>query len=395
MTMSAVLAPPVADVGAELRARAAALAPQFRERAAEGESLRTMPKDLVAMVKDAGLFRLATPAVLGGWEAPPLVTFEVIEELGRADGSGAWTTFIGNTGTLLAWLEVDAARALLGGDPDRPMAGTFAPLGRAVPKPGGFGISGQWPCASGAAHSEVVLGGVLVMDGEAPRMLGNRPDWRFAWFPRDAVEVIDTWHAPGLRGTGSHDIAVHDVFVPTEHLCAPMFEPARIDGPLYRLSMYNLLAPLITGFVAGVGRAAVDRFVEIAQTKRRGIGPTVRDDEHCQVVLAQADLQLRAARSFFVEAISAAWETVTAGGTCTPRQRAAVIGAEQLVMGAALNAVDSLLPFAGASSVRDDEPLQRCARDLHAARQHVLFSADSMKRVGRIAFGLEPNDFML
>ncbi|MBV8958997.1 MAG: hydroxylase [Actinobacteria bacterium] len=393
--MSITAAPLTTELADDPRARAAAIAPALRERAAEGEALRTMPDDLVATIKRAGLFRLALPAVLGGWEAPPLVTFETIEALARADGSAAWTTFIGNTGTFLAWLDTDVARNLLEGDPDRPVAGTFAPLGRAVPSGGGFVVSGRWPCASGALHSELVMGGVLVMDGDAPRLVDDRPDWRFAWFPRHAVEVIDTWHAPGLRGTGSHDIAVHDTFVPAHHTCAPMFEPARVDRPLFRLSMYNLLAPLVTGFAAGVGRSAVDRFVEIAQTKRRGNGPTVRDDEYCQVVVAQADLQLRAARALFTEAMSDAWDTVTAGRICTPRQRASVIGAEQLVLRTSLNAVDTLLPFAGASSVRDDEPLQRCARDLHAARQHIVFSADAMKRVGRVTFGLEPNDFML
>ncbi|HVT75414.1 MAG TPA: acyl-CoA dehydrogenase family protein [Acidimicrobiales bacterium] len=379
----------------DLVARAAALAPELRERAAEGEALRTMPADLVATLKRAGLFRLALAETLGGWEAAPLTIFETIEELGRADGSAAWTAFIANTGLLLAWLEPDAARGLLEGDPDRPVAGTFAPLGRAVPTGDGFVVSGRWPCASGALHSELVMGGVLVMDGDAPRFVGDRPDWRFAWFRRDDVAVIDTWHAPGLRGTGSHDIAVDAVYVPAEHTCSPMFEPARIDRPLFRLSMYNLLAPLVTGFAAGVGRAAVDRFVEIAQTKRRGIGPTVCDDEYAQIVVAQADLQLRAARSLFVDAIGDAWDTVTRGDACAPRQRAAVIGAQQLILKAGLNAVDTLLPFAGASSVRDDEPLQRAARDLHAARQHIVFSADAMKRVGRVAFGLEPNDYML
>jgi len=393
--MTITLEPQATALDDDPRARAAVIAPQLRERAGEGESRRTMAPDLVATLKAAGLFRLALPEALGGWEAPPIVTFETIEELARADGSGAWTTFIGNTGTLLAWLDTEVARDLLEGDPDRPVAGTFAPMGRAVPVDGGFVVTGRWPFASGALHAELLLGGVLVMNGDVPRFVDDRPDWRFAWFPKQDVEVIDTWHAPGLRGTGSHDISVHEVFVPAERTCSPMFEPARVDRPLYRLSMYNLLAPLITGFAAGVGRGAIDRFIEIAQTKRRGAGPTVRDDEHCQVLVAQADLQLRAARALFVEAMTAAWDAVRTRGRYTPRERAAVIGAEQLVLRAAVDAVDALLPFAGASSVRDDEPLQRCARDLHAARQHIVFSTDAMKRVGRVTFGLEPNDFML
>jgi alkylation response protein AidB-like acyl-CoA dehydrogenase len=384
-----------ASVDADPRVEAAAIAPLLRERAAEAEALRTMPADIAQKLKDAGLFRLTLPALLGGREAHPVVTFETIEELARADGSGGWTTFIGNTGALLAWLDPGDARQLLDGDPDRAVAGTFAPLGRAVPTGDGFVVSGRWPCASGVLHSELVLGGVLVMDGGVPRMLGDRPDWRFAWFPRDAIEVIDTWHASGLRGTGSHDIAVDELFVPERHTCAPMFEPARVDAPLYRMSMYSVLAPLVTGFAAGAGRGAIDRFVEIAQTKRRGPGLPIREDEQCQVLVAQADLQLRAARALFVEALSAAWETAAAGRPADLRQRAAVVGAEQFVLRASVDAVNTLLPFAGASAVSNDEPLQRFARDLNAARHHIVFSADALKRVGRVVFGSDANDFML
>jgi alkylation response protein AidB-like acyl-CoA dehydrogenase len=393
--MTASLTPPTIDVRRELLDRARRVAPELRERAAEGESLRTMPADLAATVKHAGLFRIDLPEELGGWEAEPLAVFETIETLAEADGSGAWTVLIGNTTTLLAWLALDAARELLAGDPDLPAAGTFAPLGRATPTGDGFRVTGRWPFASGSLHSELLLGGVLVMDGDTPRIVEEqRPDWRFAWFRRDDVEVIDTWHAAGLRGTGSNDISVHNLYVPQEHTCAPIFTPARCDRPLYRLSFYNLLAPLIAGFASGVGRHALTRFVEIAQSKRRGTGTTLRDDEHCHALLGQADTQLRAARAHFVDAVSDAWATVAAGDECSLPQRASIIGGAQLLLRSSLLAADTLIPFAGATAVADEEPLQRCLRDLQAARQHIFFAPDALKRVGRVALGLEQKHWM-
>ena len=169
----------------ELLARADALAPEFRARAAEGETNRTMPADLAAKVKKAGLFRLSLPASLGGWEADPITIFEVIEKLSYADGSAGWTTLIGCSPLLMAWLDPSVAAGLLGGNPDICTTGVFSPLGRAVPNGNGsFTVDGRWPCNSGCPHSEWFVVGLFVMDGDHPRVVpSGRPDCRFAWFP--------------------------------------------------------------------------------------------------------------------------------------------------------------------------------------------------------------------
>jgi indole-3-acetate monooxygenase len=154
----------------EIFARAGTLAPEFQARAAEGEINRTMPADLAAKVKKAGLFRLSLPASLGGWEVGPVTLFEVIEKLSHADGSAGWTVLIGNNPSLMAWLDPAVAARMLNGDPDICASAAFAPLGRAVPDGNGsFTVTGRWPCNSGCPHSEWFLGGVLVMDGDQPR----------------------------------------------------------------------------------------------------------------------------------------------------------------------------------------------------------------------------------
>ena len=159
----------MSDKREEIFARADALAPEFRARAAEGETNRTMPADLAAKVKKAGLFRLSLPASLGGWEADPITLFEVIEKLSYADGSAGWTALIGNSPSLMAWLDPGVAARLLDGNPDICATGAFAPLGRAVPDGNGsFTVDGRWPCNSGCPHSEWFVAGVLVMDGDQP-----------------------------------------------------------------------------------------------------------------------------------------------------------------------------------------------------------------------------------
>lgn len=383
----------MSDRREEIFARADALAPELRARAAEGETNRTMPADLAAKVKHAGLFRLSLPASLGGWEADPITIFEVIEKLCYADGSAGWTALIGNNPMLMAWLDPAVAARMLNGNPDICVSAAFAPLGRAVPKvDGSFTVDGRWPCNSGCPHSEWFLGGVLVMDGDNPRIVPpGRPDWRFAWFPCTDGEIIDTWHAAGLKGTGSHDVAVLGITVPEELTCAPMFDPPRHDGPLYRLSFWNQISAHFSSFPAGVGRRALDEFVEAANRKHRRSSPNpIADDPVIQHRFAIIDGDLRAARAFFIEAMGEAWETVTRGDSCSLQQRARVMAATQALHRAAVAAVDALLPLAGASAIYADNPIQRCSRDLHAASQHLLVNAHVLTDIGQVALGRTP-----
>ncbi len=113
--------------------RARAIAPLLRERAAEGEAARTMPRDLVDKVRKAGLFQLAMPASLGGPPEEPETILEVMEELSAADASAGWTIFIGNSTGFMAWLDPEVARELLAIRPDPVVASVFAPSGQAVP----------------------------------------------------------------------------------------------------------------------------------------------------------------------------------------------------------------------------------------------------------------------
>src|ERR1700722_588430 len=122
----------MSDAREEIFARADALAPEFRARAAEGETNRTMPADLAAKVKRAGLFRLSLPASLGGWEIDPITLFEVVEKTSYADGWAGWTVLIGNNPSLMAWLDPGVAAKMLKGNRDICASAAFAPLGRAV-----------------------------------------------------------------------------------------------------------------------------------------------------------------------------------------------------------------------------------------------------------------------
>ena len=249
------------DIGS-LRSRVADLVPDFRSRAGEAERLRTMPADLVQRARAAGLFRLNLPRSLGGYELDPVATVEIFEEISRADGSAGWTIVIGNSTAFFAWLDPAVASELIAGQPDFVCTSMWAPLGQAAGQPGGFTVSGRWPFNSGCPHAAWLQVGVLVTDsGMPPRLVRGAPDWRFAFVPARSAVIEDTWHAMGLCGTGSHHLTLSGVQVPPERIAAPFFEPARHDGPLFRIPLVTLATMFLAAVLLAANqtvRAAID-----------------------------------------------------------------------------------------------------------------------------------------
>lgn len=211
----------------------------------------------------AGLFALWLPRSLGGLELDPATIVRVIEELSYADGSAGWTTLIGTSTAFFAWLEPAVARELIDGRPYAASACVVASTGQAVPDgTGGFTVAGRSAFNSGIRHARFSQIGAVVMDGADPRMLDDgTPDWRLAFFATERGRIIDTWDAAGLRGTGSHDLAVEGLHVPVELFVNPM------------------------------------RSEPLACTKTRGSGRAqLADDRHVQLQLSITEGALQAAR---------------------------------------------------------------------------------------------------
>jgi indole-3-acetate monooxygenase len=399
MSTTTLTTTPVPRGESGLLAAARALAPELSARGQEAETLGTMPADLVARVREAGLFRAVQPRALGGFELAPAPIVELVEELSRADGSAGWTVMIGNGApAFAAWLDPTVARDLLGGDADFASASVFAPTGQALPDGAGrFAVDGRWAFASGCRHAEWFANGVFVFDGDVPRMLPDRgPDWRLAFFPRSAAEIIDNWDVAGLRGTGSNDVAVRDLTVHEEHTISPFFEPARHEGALWRLPFFTLIGVTLVGFPLGVARRALDEFTELATTKlRAGSFEPVAQDPAAQVELARAEGSLQAARAFVFDTIAAVWDTASAGDVPSIEQRARLQLAAQQAMRAAVEVVDVAFNLAGAGAVRSSHPLQRCFRDLHVANQHIYFSTAALKRYAKTRFDISQPTFMM
>jgi alkylation response protein AidB-like acyl-CoA dehydrogenase len=214
--------------------------------------------------------------------------------------------------------------------------------------------------------------------------------------PRADCEIMDTWHAAGLRGTGSHDFSIQETFVPQERTFAFPDGPAQEPGPLYRGSIFDGLVRLIPGVALGIARAALDAFTDLAGRKvPTRTASLLRDRATVQAQLAQAEALVRSARALVFETTATSWEALCAGEPLSEEQ-----GALQWLAGvhtatSCAQAVDIVYTLGGATSVHATSGLERCFRDIHVLTQHLGVSPWQWERVGRSFLGLGIADTVL
>ena len=374
-----------------------ALLDEISARADEAERAGNLPLDLLEAMRDAGIFRMMQPTALGGYEVHPAELISIVERLSHADGSAGWIGSIGAGGpAFTAWLDPAVARDVLGPNADLSIATVFAPTGQLRPGDGGVHhLSGRWPFASGCRHAHWFFTGAFVFDADAPRITEQGPDWRLALFPSDQGQIIDNWDVLGMRATGSNDIEARDVRVPDELLIRPFFEPARHDGPVWRLSFFTLAGIALVGVPLGIARRALDELTPLARTRvRAGTFTPLSDDGHVQIELARAEGRLRSAQAMVFDVLDDLWQTATRGDAPTIEQRATFQLATNEALRASVEAVDTAFTLAGSSVVRP-HPIQRCFRDVHTVAQHAYFSPVAMQRFAKVRLGIEqPTVFM-
>jgi alkylation response protein AidB-like acyl-CoA dehydrogenase len=385
---------PVSAVATPLEI-ARGLAPRIRKRAPEIEAARQLPPDLVMDIANARLFRVALPEAEGGLGADILTTLQVIEEIARADGSTGWCLAMGiNTLRQSAQFGPEVRRQIFFSDPIGISAGSANPRGRAVAAPGGYRVTGHWFFASGCMHSSALHGACKVFDGDKPRLRPNGDqEVRMAYFyPKSSARIIDTWDVSGLRGTGSHDIEVNDLFVPDERTFSALDLRARVTGPMNRMHGFDLAGCGFCCVGLGVARAAIDEFAELAQVKvPRSSAELLRDRAIVQARIGEAEAVLRSGRALLFDVVEDMWETVLAARPVTEKQRADVRLAMTHAAQSAGRATHMVCEAAGTTSIFTKSPLERFARDAEVVTRHNQLQYVNYEAVGRTVLGLESN----
>jgi alkylation response protein AidB-like acyl-CoA dehydrogenase len=368
----------------------------LRECAEDAERERHLPEHAAEAMARAGLNRIAAPSRIGGAECTPAKQIEIIETISGADGSAGWNLMIGIEimGAIGAAYPSEIAEKLFS-DPALIVSGALNPLGVAIPVAGGFRVTGQWPFASGCHNAHYFWGQCQVRDEDGNPLDDGTAPLREALVSRDDFEILDTWNVSGLRGSGSHDVVVRDVFVPEENMTAVLFSPPLDSGTLFRLPPFSRLAYNKVGVSTGIARAAIDHFIELAGSHRRRMsGVPLRERPDVQRNVAAAETALRSGRAFVLDAVGDLWETVDAGSEPSHEQRALVHLACSNAASSSVRAVDLVCEVAGTAANLVSNPLERCRRDVRVIPQHITVASQWNDAAARILLGMDSDSFL-
>lgn len=374
------------SVREELLTRAEAIAPDLAALAGADEANGSLTAKTVALLEDAGFFRLKLARELGGFEADPATQLLVLEALARVNISASWCTMVGATGVSQpgAFLSDEAiAEMFADGRPPR-CATVGMPMGTAVPVAGGYRVSGRWPFASGVRHSEWISTSAMVERPGGPEALK-------VVIPTASVELHDNWHVVGLKGTGSCDFSANDLFVPSAFTWRLMGGQPKRGGPLYRLAFPGYVANEHAGVALGLARAALDRFVAKETERSRSYvagSPAMATRPVIQDALARMELKLRAARLLAIDVNEDAWRTLEAGGEVSVQQQCELRAAATYSTEVAVDIVTEAFRHAGGSAIYTQHALQQMLRDINVAAQHRMVSAAAYENLGRALLGV-------
>lgn len=374
----------------------ARLAPLIRENADASEREATLARPLVDAFRQAGIFRHAAPASLGGGETDPITWYRTLEAAARIDGTTGWILWIqGSSGMLGRNMPGDAAEALVR-DENLMISGTIFPFAKAVVANGGAVVTGKASYASGCKHASHIIMAAHLHDGDVPRMTPLGPDLRIAVMPVGQVKIVEnTWDVGGLAGTGSNDIVVDAVTVPDAHLIGLVGEANRFyQGPLYRLPFLTLFGWGIAGVALGIAQHAIDATRELAGTKiPAGTLPGqggLRDRPLFQLQLVEAEALVRSARAWLYESLGRLWELAQANQPASLDDRLDMWMAACNASRSARLAVEQMYLACGGTANYLRSPLQRCHRDIHALSQHFGTSPNTSLQNGAMLAGLPP-----
>jgi indole-3-acetate monooxygenase len=293
----------------------------------------------------------------------------------------------------LAWLPDEGAAEIMHGHPQTIIAASFTPGRQAIPVDGGYRLSGQWPFVSGCHDAHWFFFLPQIMDGDQPCLNDQgSPVQRFMFLPVDKAKIVDTWHTLGMRGTGSDDVVVSDLFVPERHTApmAPLEKPGTAyQGPLYRLTIWVPIA-LLAPPALGIARAAIDGLIALAHTKTPSFTGSSLGQRHVvQHQVAEAEAMLGAGRAYLYEAFQENWDAAVQGAELTLDRKLKMQLATSHAVVCAAKAVDLVHAAAGTSSIRNEHQFQRYFRDVHTITQQAFVSASRYESVGALMLGVE------
>jgi alkylation response protein AidB-like acyl-CoA dehydrogenase len=363
----------------DLLAEAQRLEALIDEHAAEADERGRLSDPVVDALHDAGLFGMWVPKALGGSELDPVSSLKVIDQLAYADPSTGWVTMAAGLaiGTGAAYLGDQAVEEIFGGERFPVIAGQGTRPGSAVAQDGGHLLSGSWQFASGIKHSGFIHTLAIVEGTGEPRIFV---------LPVQQATLIDNWDVLGLRGTGSIDYTIDNVYVPEAFTHFAVTEVPLRGGPLYTIGIIGFAVIAHSGWACGIGRRLLD---ELAKKVHSGVGRsgTLAESEMFHENYAKAEATYRSARALVHETWAGVSESLSAGRPLTTRQQTLMRLAMANATWSSHEVADFVYKSAGTVALRAGT-VQRLFRDMHAGTQHITAAPLVFRGAGRELAGL-------
>ncbi|MFO7550020.1 MAG: flavin-dependent monooxygenase [Haliea sp.] len=374
--------------------RVLALGDLFRRNAAEARKLRRVPQENIDALQEAGFFLALQPRRWGGHEVDPQDFFRMHLAIAENCMSSAWASGIVAVHAFqLALMDERAQQDVWGKDIHTRISSSYAPLGKVTAVEGGFRLSGRWGWSSGSDHCTWVFLGAICPDG----------GFRSFLVPRGDYEIVDTWHAMGLQGTGSNDIVVNDAFVPDyrTHKAEDGFlgtNPGVTadSAPLYRLPWAQLFVRVVSTPAIGAARDALDLYRQLVVGKASGDLTKLAGDTATQERIAAAITSIDEMEAILFRNFDRMMTQVTAGEEVPVLERIKYRYQASLVIERCMAVVDSLFSSAGGGSVFLGSEIQQRFLDIHTGRAHVANNPTAFARnLGSVLLGNDSKDFFV
>ena len=364
------------------------------EEAGASERGRTLTARTVAALWDSGLLQRFNPVEAGGSEPTFAEMIDTWIELAWQDGSLGWIGIanLPSAAACAAYLPADGFTEVFTDHDNRvTVGGQFFPNGTGATVEGGYRITGSWNFGSGTGHAEYVAAGFMpTVDGEVVVGDDGIPPLLVAVIPRDDIRFTDGWHVQGLKGTGSYDYEVTDVFVPASRTFELFTRtPERGRSAAFRMGLMPITAAGHASWALGVAKSMLDDVGDLAMTKvRMGDDGALANRASFQRGLAHHTAMWRAARLLVLDAFAGVERSVSDGDDLTPTMRADLRVAATYATEASREIVQWAHLAAGTSAIREGSRLERAFRDLYTGTQHVFIGEKTYTDAARIYLGL-------
>ena len=380
---------------------AKAMQPTLRRYRDRIEAEQCFPADLVGQMKEAGFYRMVVPRALGGLQIDPITFTRVVEHLAEGVGSVGWN-LANNTIVQLVMLGMpdEGIAEIYEGGKGTTGAGTAVQGGgTAIPVPGGYRVSGRWSFGSGSPEAAWMLGSFQILDDGVPR---KREDggmfWRGLFRKAETITVPGSWDVTGLRGTGSFDWTVDDVFLPDRrtmiHAGVPLDNQwAKWPGITFALPSQCWVGPHHSSVITGIARAGINALIDLAVEKvprGRASAARVCDSPQVQDAVGRADAVLNAGRSYRTTMLRELWQTLADGEEISIDQKARCRLATTHAADSARQAMDLVYRHGGSTSFKRESRLAECWRDLQVVGQTVTIAPEWYPIGGRVLMGMDP-----